>query len=411
VVVVLAALYRTHQILSRPSPIHIAFANSMSGAQAPVGIEILSAAQLYLDEVNREGGVDGHRVVLDVFDDKGLAATARENVGAIAGGPAVAVLGHFLSAASLAAGPGYAEAHIPALTPQALADGITIGNPYCFRAQTPNSMQGRWLAHYLREVLISRSGQFSGNADIDPVTSNDDFGRTFAHGFIPAMGEQIPKTWTFDPAASQLAAEALTLAASLARENEPRVIVIGASIDASAPLVKAIRRHGIHSMLVVGAAGSDTYLGAFANEPEERAEPGFFTGNLYTTASVMFDTVGPLGQRFAEEYTARSGRRPSWFSAGGNDAMRILVEALRRAHPANTAQSKAEDREKIRAALAGIDSAEHGCRASPANCISMPAATCRVLCALAPTIAAGWSALRCSSSRCSIPTWSTSRRS
>jgi branched-chain amino acid transport system substrate-binding protein len=37
----------------------------------------------------------------------------------------------------------------------------------------------------------------------------------------------------------------------------------------------------------------------------------------------------------------------------------LLVEALRRAHPANTAQSKVQDREKIRDALASFDSPEH----------------------------------------------------
>ena len=39
--------------------------------------------------------------------------------------------------------------------------------------------------------------------------------------------------------------------------------------------------------------------------------------------------------------------------------MRLLVAALRRAHPANTSQSKAQDREKIRDALTSFDSLEH----------------------------------------------------
>ncbi len=330
----------------------------MSGALEPVGTEIRQAVQLYLDDVNRTGGVDGHPIVLDLFDDKGAAAVARDNVPAIADSPALAVLGHFLSAASLAAGPGYAAAHIPAVTSQALADGITLGNPYYFRVQTPNSQQGVWLAHYIREVLLPRSGDFPSRTNVDLVTSDDDFGRSFARGFVTAMGEQIPRTLTFSGDPKTIIAAAQKTTDALAGGSEPRIIVIGASIDVSAPLVKAIRRRGIQSMLVVGAAGSDTYLANFADEPEERAIPGFFTSNLYTTASVMFDTVGPVGQRFAEEYAAATGRRPSWFSAGGNDAIRVLVEALRRAHPANTKQNKAADREKVRAALASIDSPE-----------------------------------------------------
>ncbi len=347
------------QIAMRPAPIHIAFTNSMSGALEPVGTEVLKAANLYVDEVNRAGGVDGHPIVLDVVDDQGSPETARANVRRIADGPAVAVLGHFLSAASLAAGPGYQAAHIPALTTQALADNITIGNPYYFRAQTPNSQQGRWLAHYIREVLLERSGQFPGHTGIDLVTSNDNFGKSFADGFVPAMAEQIPKTWTFDADPRTIGAATQATADALAREPEPRIIVIGASIDVSPALVKAIRRRGIQAMLIVGAAGSDTYLSNFANEPEERAKPGFFTSNIYTTASVMFDTVGALGQQFAENYAAATGKRPSWFSEGGNDAMRLMVEALRRAHVADTADSKAQDREKVRDALASIDSPAH----------------------------------------------------
>jgi branched-chain amino acid transport system substrate-binding protein len=360
IVVVLAITFLAGwRIVTRPSPIHIAFANTMSGGAQSIGSEVLAAAQLYLDQVNRAGGVDGHPVILDVVDDQGSAATARANVQKIADGPAVAVLGHFLSAASLAAGPGYAAARIPALTTQALADDITVGNPYYFRAQTPNSQQGRWLAHYIREVLLARSGDFPGHADVDLVTSSDGFGQSFAHGFVPAMAEQIPKTWTFDPNAQRLEAEARATADSLSRESEPRIIVVGASVDVSPFIVKAIRRAGIHSMLIVSAAGSDTYMSGLANEAEERANPGFFTQNLYTTASVMFDTVGPLGQQFAEDFAA-TGHRASWFSAGGNDAIRLMVEALRRAQIGNTTANKAEDREKVRTALASIDSPAHG---------------------------------------------------
>ena len=68
----------TWQIATRPSPIHIAFANSLSGAVASEGTESLTAAQLYVDEVNRAGGVDGHEIVLDPFDDRSAAKGASD---------------------------------------------------------------------------------------------------------------------------------------------------------------------------------------------------------------------------------------------------------------------------------------------------------------------------------------------
>jgi len=117
----------TWQIATRPSPIHIAFANSLSGAVASEGTESLTAAQLYVDEVNRAGGVDGHEIVLDPFDDRSSAKGASDNVQAIADGPALAVLGHLISPFSIAAASGYKAARIPALTSQSVADELTIG--------------------------------------------------------------------------------------------------------------------------------------------------------------------------------------------------------------------------------------------------------------------------------------------
>ena len=331
-----AAAAGVRHLAATPGPIHIAFAHGRGSVDA----EILTAAKLYLDEVNRAGGIDGHPIVLDLFDGSGPLA-------AIGDGPALAMLGD-------CPGPG-AEPALPVLSTRSRGGDQTNDSPDCFRAQTPNAQQAQWLANYIRNVLTG--GDSVPGTTIDLVTANDTSGREFANGFVTAMEEQNPRTWTMDDEPGTTAQQ--DVAYSLAREPEPRIIVIGVSEESSAALVKAIRRRGIRAMVVVNAAGSDAYLSNFENDPEERAAPGFFTGNMYTATPMIFDTIGALGQQFAESYSAATGKRPGWLSAGANDAMRIMVEALRRAHPGNTAQSKAPDREKVRAALAGIDSPDH----------------------------------------------------
>ena len=94
-------------VWSHPSPIRIAFANSLTGSSAPAGTESLIATQLAIDEVNAKGGVNGRPIELVLFDDASNPAVARANAQAIADSPSVAVLGHYLSSASLAAGPIY----------------------------------------------------------------------------------------------------------------------------------------------------------------------------------------------------------------------------------------------------------------------------------------------------------------
>jgi len=69
--------------LSQPSPIVVAFANSLSGPLAPFGKEALTATRIYLAEVNSRGGIDGHPVQLKLYDDQ--SSVDRERTGERAG--------------------------------------------------------------------------------------------------------------------------------------------------------------------------------------------------------------------------------------------------------------------------------------------------------------------------------------
>ena len=54
--VLLIAIAWAAILSTRPEPIRIAFANSLSGPSAPAGTESLVATQLAIDEVNAKSG-------------------------------------------------------------------------------------------------------------------------------------------------------------------------------------------------------------------------------------------------------------------------------------------------------------------------------------------------------------------
>src|SRR3954468_24606664 len=112
----LLALGYAASLWKRPTPIRIAFANSMTGLTSSAGTESLAAVKLVIDEVNRTGGVNGHPIELVLFDDASSGEVARANVQKIADSPCVAVLGHFVSTVSLAAGQGYKAESYPHFT-------------------------------------------------------------------------------------------------------------------------------------------------------------------------------------------------------------------------------------------------------------------------------------------------------
>ena len=177
VVLVLAVAWAAI-LWTRPEPIRIAFASSLSGPSAPAGTESLVATQLAIDEVNAKGGVNGRPIELVPFDDASNPAVARANAQAIADSPCVAVLGHYLSSASLAAAPAYKDARIPALTGSAAADDLTSANEYYFRALTPISAQARSIAEHLRAVMREPKVRL--------VHTRDSYGKSFVRGFAAA---------------------------------------------------------------------------------------------------------------------------------------------------------------------------------------------------------------------------------
>jgi branched-chain amino acid transport system substrate-binding protein len=334
-----------------PLPIRIAFASSITGSSASAGAESLAAANLYIESVNRTGGINGRPVELVLFDDASSADVARANVEAIAGSACIAVLGHYLSTSSLAAAPGYKAMRIPAVTGTSFVDELTTDNSYYFRAQTTSSLQGRSIAEYLRTVMRSPV--------VHLVYSRDSFGFSFLKGFVEGYAGKQFENWGFEVGDATRAQSVRTTIDELAKQPEPGIIVIGTGADHIADVLKAIRRHAIRvPVLAAGGAGSEEFLNNFAAEPEEQREPGFFAKHLYATAPVIFDSAGAAAQVFAAAYVKASGKRPGWIAAGTDNAARVLIEAIRRAQIGNSAATRQDDRERVRAELARMDRLE-----------------------------------------------------
>lgn len=340
-------------VFRQPAPICIAVANSLTGPSSSAGRESLSAARIAIAEANGAGGVSGRQIELKIFDDRSSAQGARDIVPQIAASGCVAVLGHYLSTASLAAGPGYRAAKIPALTGSSFVDELTKGNEWYFRAQTTASGQGRSIAEYL-EV-------FQASAPVELVYSDDSFGLSFRQGFIGAYKAENYRLWTFDPAPEVRATSTDALARRIARIRNVGMVVIGTGADHIADMLMSLRRNGIPGMVVAaGGAGGPEFLEQFKDQPEERRQPGYFSRNLSAASPLIFDSAGEKAQALSRRYREETGRVPSWVAAGSYDATQMLIEAVRRARLANRDDTLQADRAHVRMALAKMTSPASG---------------------------------------------------
>ncbi len=80
------------------------------GRHREIGYDAIYSARLAVQQINKAGGVAGHRVALVALDDRGDPELARQAAASLAVDPGVvAVLGHYLPEITAAAAPVYEQ--------------------------------------------------------------------------------------------------------------------------------------------------------------------------------------------------------------------------------------------------------------------------------------------------------------
>jgi potassium efflux system protein len=183
--------------LTTTEHIHIALIAETSGDKS-----IVQAAMLYVDEINQQGGIHGQKVVLDVFDDQNDPNIAQQKAVEIAEqNNAIAVIGHRSSSCSISAGDIYKKYHIPAITPFSTNVKVTQDNDWYFRTIFDDRLQGRFLAHYVKNVFQQKTASI--------IYTDDAYGSYLAQVFSETASDldiQIKHQWHFknnDPSVDQ----------------------------------------------------------------------------------------------------------------------------------------------------------------------------------------------------------------
>lgn len=333
------------------SPVYVAMVTGMSGAGAAYGREMTGSVQMYLDDVNAHGGVNGHPVSLLVSDDQDDANQARlraEQV--VKDGRALLVIGHRTSDASLAASPVYQRAHLPAITPTSTTDSITQDSPWYFSTVFDNHDEGVLLAAYLRDVL--------GMKEASIVYGNGAYGSNLYAGFQAAysqgarLRDAIQINSPSGPATEEIVSPAIQ---QLRADPNPGPIVLAMLPDLAKQVVIGLRKANVHTLLLGGdALGGASFLDSFRDQPEEQAAPGHYTDGMYVAAPAMVDGLTGDGLRWYHDFQQRLGAEPTWRGITSYDAAIAAVHVLRSAGVTDPKSSTAADRQRIRDGLAAF---------------------------------------------------------
>ncbi|MEM6431862.1 MAG: ABC transporter substrate-binding protein, partial [Deinococcota bacterium] len=161
----------------QPETFSLAVVGPMTGSNRALGEDMLRAANLYANELNDAGGVQGRLVEVVSYDDQNDPELAVVCAREVVASDALAVIGHRSSSTSIAAGDIYEDAGLVMITGSATANEVTRGNRYAFRTVFNNDTQGDFLARYSYRILeqgsvhIVTDGSVYGNSLADAFSS------------------------------------------------------------------------------------------------------------------------------------------------------------------------------------------------------------------------------------------------
>ena len=294
--------------------ITIASAGPLSGPQAFFGVTWQNGMRLYLDEVNKAGGVGGHTFKFLAMDDQAdprqgtlVAQNLCDN------SKVMVVLGHFNSGVVLPTLPIYAQCNMPdiifgsnpALTQQGFTNIVRpIANDY---------IQGALPATYIRNTLhLTRIAVVN-----DKQTFGEGVSTIFAQDF-KKLGGTVTSVSQFNPTDVDFTALITDL-----KLQKPEAVYIGAVMPQLALFAKQMHELGLNAKLFTPDGG---YTPDIIKQAGDAAAQ-----SIYVTFQVPPYNSSPALIDFTKKYEAAFHSSPGAYSAYGYVLAQIAVDAMKHA--------------------------------------------------------------------------------
>jgi branched-chain amino acid transport system substrate-binding protein len=300
----------------------------ITGNAAWLGEPHLRGIQLYVEQVNQSGGINGRRIELITYDNESNVEKSVANAKKLVQrDKVVATLGPGTNAMIRAAVPVMQEANITSYAHSASFDP-NIPDSYWFTSFASVQDNIATFFDWFKSKGFTRMGQ---------ICSTDSAGQTWQESSIK-IAESYPGV--------QLSSERfnvndLDITPQLAklRAANPQGLMVGSTGKSSGVAIKNLMQMGFKIPIFTGAGNvSQSFLDMIAeNEPEIMLLPGSkFVIYQDLPAS---DPLKPLMKKFADDFKKRFNKEADNYGAVAYDAARILFEAIKAVNPAGPGDS------------------------------------------------------------------------
>ncbi|MDF1514861.1 MAG: branched-chain amino acid ABC transporter substrate-binding protein [Anaerolineae bacterium] len=324
----------------------------LSGFQANGGQTVLGGVRLAAEELNRNGGLLGYRVVVRPLDDESDSDVALAQVAQIEqalnqGERVVGVIGHLNSGQTLAAMEVYKTLPLIVITPTASEQSLTQkGYNNFFRVNASDDVQAAVDARFLTEYLKVDN--------VAVIYNNTEYGRGLAASLvqeITARGAQVLVQIEVEEGQGTYTEEVKQI-----QEASPDAVFY-AGYEIEAPY---LRYELVNAGLDIPMLGSDgVFLAASIDEAAGSAE-GMYVSAFAPSPRYAAD------ESWFEAYQVVEHRNPDTYSVNGYVAMQVLAAGITHANSLEAVSvADALRREKLETLLGELQYESNGDLSAP----------------------------------------------
>ena len=286
----------------------------LTGDVAVYGNAVNDAVKLYTDKVNAEGGIDGKKIELVVYDDKGDATEAVNAYNKLVSSDQVlAIIGDVTSTPTIAVAQASVADNIPIITGTATHLDVTSFGSNMFRACFIDDLQARTMANLAAAEGVTKAAVIYNASDSYSTGLRDSF-----NTYCDALGIEVVADEAYAKSDVDFNAQLTNIAAA-----DPEVIFIPEYYNTFYLIGSQARAMGIDAIFY-GVDGTDGVLEI--DGADVSVFDGMFFSNHYTT-----EDTSDVVQNFIADYEKAYGQTPNALAALGYDAAMILFDAVKRA--------------------------------------------------------------------------------
>ena len=314
--------------------ITIAFIGNTTGDYAQYGIPVRNAVMLYFDQLNANGGINGKKVVVKEYDDKGDGVEAVNAYNLAKENGITAVVGSVLTGTTIALADATYEDNMPQITASATAAGVTVMEDTgevrtnVFRACFIDPFQGQKMAEYASEKVGAKTAAVF-------YETGSDYSEGLKNAFVEEaekLGLEVVATEAFATGDKDFKAQMTNIAA-----KNPDVVFCPIYYGEAGLAITAARQAGCTAMFLGGDGFGSVKDYASAEDLE---------GTVYCSGYAPgTDSVAQFEKDYCETFDV--DEVPNMFAPLAYDAAMLMAYGLKAAEDAGLTAGTEEYKQAV----------------------------------------------------------------